>query len=199
MKGSHAGGFRLRRVHVAGPELPPPSTGCRACSRENYGPCTCPADCGWTGCTGAWRESHPVTREAVAAGLTKRAELTKQGAILTVPVPVMKRDPGPQADLGGCLIFRAVLHDQFMRREAARDGEPWFEQYARVWGERTSLPALLVPDYGLPDALTIAAEVITQAEETAEAEWLARKEAAAALAVCGEYTGRHSGGTESAA
>lgn len=194
MRGSHASGFRrLRRVHVAGPELPPPSTGCRACSREDYGPCTCPADCGWLSCTGAWRESHPVTREAVAAGLAKRAELTRQGAILTVPVPVVKHDPGPQADLGRSLIFRAVLHDQFMRREAVRDGEPWFEQYARVWGERTSLPALLVPDYDLGRFDNAASEVVAHAIAAVESAELAEKEVAAALAVCGEYTGRHSG------
>ena len=128
-----------------------------------------------------------VTAEAVAANLAARAELTKQAGIDTVAIPVLRPGPDlrPMHDLGPCTIWRAVLHDQFVRQEDARGGKadgPWWERYTRIWNERTALPALLVPDYGLRPALEYAAEVITRAEETVEAEWLAAQGAPSAPA-----------------
>ena len=123
-----------------------------------------------------------VTAEAVAANLTGRRELTKQADIPTVAIPALPPaiDPRPMHDLGPCPIWRAVLHDQFIRQEDARGGRedgPWPERYARIWRERTALPALLVPDYGLRPALEYAAEVIAQAEATVEAEQAAERSA----------------------
>ena|ERR1700677_1068725 len=127
MRGSHAGGIRFRRVHVAGPELPPPSAGCRACSREDYGPCTCPADCGWLSCTGAWRESHPVTREAVAAKLAERAGLTAQGGIEAADaghgVPGCKCDACASAAPSAAVLPYTAPDGEWLRWHAGvRDG-----------------------------------------------------------------------------
>jgi hypothetical protein len=69
-------------------------------------------------------------------------------------------DPGPQADLGGCLIFRDTVRAVFVRQEEARGFHapdvPWHERYAGLYRARTAEP--VIGTFGIADAAREAHE-----------------------------------------
>jgi len=112
-----------------------------------------------------------------------------------VPVP----DPGPQADLGRCLVFRDAVRDHFVRQERAHGtitaGPPWYVEYTRVYRKRTGLVSVREPDFALHRWDHVVDEIVAQAREATEAEWLAAQAVAVAAApvTCQEYAARHAG------
>jgi hypothetical protein len=82
------------------------------------------------------------------------------GTLGQYPPAVTAPDPGPQADLGTCLIFRATVHAVFVRQEEARGFRapdvPWHERYAGLYRARTAEP--VIGCFGIADAARQAHE-----------------------------------------
>jgi hypothetical protein len=108
-------------------------------------------------------------------------------------------------DLGRLLLFREAVRREIVRRERPRtDAEDsWLASYARLWHQRAAATQKAVsapePDFGLHRYDGIVGEIVTQARVTADAAYIAERAAAAAIATCAEYAGRHSTGNEAAA
>lgn len=113
------------------------------------------------------------------------------------PRAVPQPDPGPQADLGRSLIWRAAVRDHFVRQERAHGritaGPPWFVEYARIYRKRTGLVSVREPDFTLHRWDHVVDEIVAQAREAVDAEWMAAQAARAVPVRCQEYAGRHSG------
>ena len=110
-----------------------------------------------------------------------------------------------EADLDVLVLFRDTVRAEIVRRERPRtDGEGnWLTGYARLWHQRAAATdraaAAPEPDFGLHRYDGIVGEIVTQARVTADAAYIAERAAAAAVATCAEYTGRHSTGEGAAA
>lgn len=115
---------------------------------------------------------------------------------LTEPAPPQP-DPGPQADLGRCIIWRDAVRDHFVRQERAHGtitaGPPWYVEYARIYRKRTGLISVREPDFALHRWDHVVDEIVAQAREATEAEWAATRAAQDAHATCQEYAARHAG------
>ena len=85
---------------------PQTAPACRACSREDYGACTCPEDCGWLSCTGGWRdappaESHGIATPEILAELVAQAQAQAEAETATdVRIPAYVPQPPPIRRVG---------------------------------------------------------------------------------------------------
>ena len=110
-----------------------------------------------------------------------------------------------EADLDVLVLFRDTVRAEIVRRERPRtDGEGnWLTGYARLWHQRAAATdraaAAPEPDFGLHRYDGLVGEIVTQARVTADATYIAERAAAAAMATCAEYAGRHSTGEGAAA
>ena len=214
--------LKPRGRHVADP-LAETAVACRACSQEDYGRCTCPADCGWLSCTGGWRDQPPVTAEAVAADLTARRALTAQSGIDTVTIPALAAEqakpPAPPrrvlpdiyTDLRDLPGLRDAIRSTTQRGGTEcgtcgriLPGATWAERFAAQLahldtGDDAAAAVTPLPDYDLRRYDGLASEVIAHALAVVDAEWAAMTEARDAEAASTEHAGRHAAGSEAAA
>jgi hypothetical protein len=108
-------------------------------------------------------------------------------------------DPGPQADLGACTIWRGAVRDHFVRQERTRGtltaGPPWYVQWARVYRQRTGLVSVREPDFALWRHDNLVDDIVARAIAAVEAED-ADLLAAQADVPAGEYEARHTTGDD---
>lgn len=105
-----------------------------------------------------------------------------------------------EADLGGLVLFRDTVRAELVRRARPRPQGCWPDQYARLWHEQAeglrAASRAPLPDFALHRWDGLVSDIMAHAGAVADAEWA---EARAAAAVCEEYAGRHTAGSEAAA
>jgi hypothetical protein len=83
-------------------------------------------------------------------------------------------DPGAQADLGPCTIWRDTVRDHFVRQERTHGtltaGPPWYVQWARVYRQRTGLVSVREPDFALWRFDGLVDDIVEQAIAAVDAE-----------------------------
>lgn len=164
---------------------------------------------GWDLAAPAMMQAHPPWNTAEQPVLVPDgADYGYRGQTLTDP-----RSPEPrpyaadrmsplrapvEADLDALPLFRATVHAEIVRRERPRAAADiaWLPGYARLWHQRAAATQKAatapLPDFGLHRHDGIVDDLVTRAVATADAGWAADRAAAAAMATCPEYAGRHS-------